>query len=82
MRRLTIAAFLAVSGAVAEDGPFLKGAALQAEIERNCAQGCIVFSPVEALELQAQIDAFVKSKTEERYRAGQLSCRNAVNFYQ
>lgn len=76
---LILAACVLLTGAQA---PYLDGAALQAEVTRNCSAGCIVYSPEEILALQAQINAKLYEREKRAFEAGMkqgnLSCRNAV----
>jgi len=75
MRVFPIAALLAVSVAVAQDSPFKKGEDLQAEIRSNCTEGCVVFNPQEAVELERQIQELVTRKMQEAYEAGRAEAR-------
>jgi hypothetical protein len=73
-----IVAVLAAAGLAVAQSPFLTGDELAAEVAKNCADGCIVFSPQEIAGLQAAVNAMVNAKQEEAYRKGALSCRNAL----
>jgi len=70
MRFVFVAACLAAGFAVAQDSPFKKGEDLQAEIRSNCTEGCVVFNPQEAVELERQIQELVTRKMQEAYEAG------------
>jgi hypothetical protein len=77
-RAILLAALLAAGPAMAQDTPFLKDAALNAEVARNCADGCLVLSPAEAEALMAQVQAMVLQREQRAFQAGAKSCRNAV----
>jgi hypothetical protein len=82
MKRALIAALIAAGSAVADESPFLTGEALQAEIARNCAEGCVVLSPAEAAALTLSVQAMVNEREQKAFEAGfakgNKSCRNAV----
>jgi len=75
MRFVFVAACLAAGFAVAQDSPFKKGEDLQAETRSNCADGCVVFSQQEAMELERQIQGLVARKMQEAYEAGRAEAR-------
>lgn len=71
MKRLLIAAAIVAAGSViANDDPFLKGDALQAEIAKSCADGCVTFSRQEAEAFQVQLDKLLVKKQKEAFEAG------------
>jgi hypothetical protein len=70
MRVLLIAAALAAGVAVANDDPFKSGEALQAEIAKDCAEGCVVFSRQQASEFERQLGEILTSKQAEAFEAG------------
>jgi hypothetical protein len=82
MKRLLIAAALAAGPAMADESPFLAGEALQAEVARNCSEGCVVLNPAEAANLTQSIQAMVNERTQKAFEAGfaqgSKSCRNAI----
>jgi hypothetical protein len=80
MRRFLIcfAVPMAVAGAHADDSPFKEGDALTAEVQRNCADGCLVLNRQEAAQLMEQVNAMLAERTQRAYTQGARSCRNAV----
>jgi hypothetical protein len=82
MKRALIAALIAAGSAVADESPFLTGEALQAEVARNCADGCVVLSPTEAAALTLSIQAMVQEREQRAFEAGRkhehASCRNRL----
>lgn len=71
MRKILAAVMAAgVAVAVAQDDPFLKGEALQAEVLKSCAEGCITFSREEAADFQAGLDKLIAAKQREAFEAG------------
>lgn len=71
----------AVGGAVALGGfavpavpqtedPFLKGEALQAEIAKSCADGCVTFNRDEAEEFERQLQAVLAARQQQAFDAG------------
>lgn len=79
MRAIVLAACACavIPAAIAQD-PFLTGEALQAEIARNCEEGCIVLSREEAKQLTRNVAGIVAEREAAAYRQGSLSCRNAI----
>lgn len=86
MRRLLLAAVIAAGPALAEPSEFLKGAELQAEVAKLCADGCIVFSAAEIEALKANIAAHIRAQQDAIFAAGQAraneTCRNRIGFLQ
>jgi hypothetical protein len=72
MRRYILAATLAVSVAVAvaQDDPFKQGDALAAQVARECADGCIVFSRERAAEFEEHLGKLIGKRELEAYKAG------------
>jgi hypothetical protein len=70
MRKSLIAAFMVAGVAVAQDDPFKSGEALQAEIAKDCAEGCVVFSRQQASEFERQLGEILTSKQAEAFEAG------------
>lgn len=69
MRSIVLAAVLAAAPAVAQD-PFLSGEALQAEIAKNCADGCVMFSREQAAEFEDRLGMVITNKMREAFAAG------------
>jgi hypothetical protein len=66
-------------GAHADDpSPFKSGDELAAEVQRNCADGCLVLNRQEAAQLMEQVNAMLAERTQRAYTQGARSCRNAV----
>ena len=82
---LVLAAFICGT-AHADQAQYLKGEALQAEVQKLCADGCIVFNASEIAQLQANIEAHVRAQMEAAYAAGKAAgktsseemCRNKI----
>lgn len=81
-RILTALAFLMFWGAQADESPFLKDAALAAEVAKSCAEGCVVLSPAEAAALTLSIQSMVNEREQRAFEAGRKhehsSCRNRI----
>jgi hypothetical protein len=56
---------------------FLKGEALQAEIAKSCANGCITFNHEEAAAFQDALERLLAQKQKEAYQAGQRNQKAA-----
>jgi hypothetical protein len=82
MRRAVFAILLAAGVVRADPAQYLQGDALQAEVSKSCAGGCIVFAPAEIEAIQAQFNAELQRRTKAAFEAGMkqgnLSCRNAI----
>lgn len=61
---LALILLLSVTTAVAQDDPFLAGDALQAEIAKSCAEGCVTFSREHAAEFEAQLKATIAQRED------------------
>jgi hypothetical protein len=71
MLRYILAASIAVSAAVsAQDDPFKQGDSLKAQIEADCAEGCIVFSRERAAEFEDHLGKLIGKRELEAYKAG------------
>jgi hypothetical protein len=83
MRRFLIIAAMFAAPALGQS-EFLKGAELQAEVEKLCAEGCIVFSPaeVEALQkaLMEKAVADMLRVYDEGKALGLKTCRNYIVY--
>ncbi|HYF34562.1 MAG TPA: hypothetical protein VD994_04670 [Prosthecobacter sp.] len=82
MKALIVAAALVAAPAFAQDSPFLKGEALDAEAKRNCEDGCVLLNPTEAAALMMQVEAMVRQREQAAFAAGvdqaNKSCRNRI----
>lgn len=78
MRAILLVAGSFVVSAVSEaEDPFLKGDALQAEIAKSCADGCITFSREEAAEFERQLQAVLAAKQRDAFDSGVRHQRQA-----
>jgi hypothetical protein len=73
--RFVVALAILLAGSVLAQDSFLKGDALQAEIAKSCADGCVTFNREEADLFQQQIEAFVQQKAQEAYELGKRDAR-------
>lgn len=79
MRKLLIAAVLAVGPAVAQqEDPFLTGDALQAEIAKSCADGCLVLNRQEAQNLTRNVASVVGEREKAAYKQGKQACWKSI----
>lgn len=63
-------ALVAVKAIAQDEDPFLKGDALQAEILKSCADGCVTFNRQEADTFQGQLESLIARKQAEAFQAG------------
>lgn len=70
--RLPLLAAIAVCVAlpVSSQDEFLKGEALQAEIAKSCAEGCITFSREEAARFDKYLQDILARKQQEAFLQG------------
>lgn len=70
--RLPLLAALAVCAAlpVSSQDHFLTGEALQAEVAKSCAGGCITFSREEAAKFEEQLQEILARKQLEAFKQG------------
>lgn len=82
MKRAIIAAGLAASFATSAQDPFLAGEALQAEIVKSCAEGCVTFSREQAAAFEERIGMVIARKMQEAFAAGiahqRASCASLI----
>lgn len=67
---ILLALALLAGPALAQDSALLKGDALQAEAEKNCAGGCILFNAQEIEAFQALLDAAIQAREQAAYQMG------------
>lgn len=70
MRRLALILAATAAASVAADSPYLTGDALQADIARKCAAGCVTFSQDEAAAYEQGMGAILEQRTREAFEAG------------
>ena len=83
MKRLILLAVFVCGAAGADDpSPFLSGDALNAEVARNCKEGCVVMNPQEVAQLTQAVNLLVVQREQRGFAAGfgkgSKSCRNAI----
>jgi hypothetical protein len=78
MRFVVALAILLASSVLAQDS-FLKGDALQAEIAKSCADGCVTFNREEAEAFQEAMDKIIQKalaqKEQEGFERGRQDAR-------
>jgi hypothetical protein len=78
MKRFLVCFAVPIAMGASADDPFKEGDALTAEVQRNCADGCLVLNRQEAAQLMEQVNAMLAERTQRAYTQGARSCRNAV----
>lgn len=74
--RYVLALLLAAPAVVAQD-PFLTGSALQAEVTRDCSDGCMVMTRAQMAEFERQLQMMLFIEKATAYEAGKAAERAA-----
>lgn len=77
MRAIALCLILVTTSSISQDDPFLMGAALQAEIEKSCAEGCVTFSRQEAADFEQRLARILAQRMQEAFQAGVQHQRQA-----
>jgi hypothetical protein len=79
MRQVVLAAIAACFAMpVGSQDPFLTGDALREQVQKNCAEGCLVLNGDEFRALVQNVNQLVQEREAAAFKRGSLSCRNAI----